>query len=157
MPKYKVISAIKTKEHIGQYDNTEYALSLQDESGKTVGCTILQKPLSPIPSGEIEGDIESSQWGMKFKKAKPAFGGFGGSSVSSKANPREHAQEMALRFVDLQVQLGALKTLSKEALIPVIDWFVEDASKDSAKLSESKPVVVEPVNDEVDIDDIPFD
>jgi hypothetical protein len=169
--KYKVIAAVKTKTNIGDYNLTEYALSLKDEQGKEIGCTILQKADSPAPSGEIEGDIEDSKYGLKFKKVKKQFGG--GFGVGATHNSREHAQEMALRYASIQVQLGIIEKISKESLLPLIDWFDKDAKGDSStpvssglqhatmpsdEFLSQKGIGVPPeeTNEEIDIESIPW-
>lgn len=133
--KYTIKSCIKTGDRQSDFGQmSDYALSLVDSSGVEIGCTLSQKATTPIPSGEIEGDIEDSKWGKKFKKSKSSFGGgFGGAGA--KSIPREHAQEMALKYCDVQVALGALKSLSKEALLPLIDWFEKDAQGASSPVS----------------------
>jgi hypothetical protein len=168
MAKFKVLSAVKTGEYqskFGMMDNITVALE-DLSTGKQIGATTSQKPTSPMPSGEIEGDIEETKYGLKFHKAKPAFAGSGSGAPK---NPREHAQEMALKYCGLQITLGSLKTLSKEALLPLIDWFAKDASgstPNSAPVAPTSPPErsytptdtyqpnVSSGNEEIDINDI---
>lgn len=71
---YKVISAIKTGSFTSKSGEMyKYAVQLE---GETDAVELVQKPTSPIPSGEISGSIEDTQYGRKFRKE--ASGGFQG-------------------------------------------------------------------------------
>ena len=136
MSKFTVKNCLKTGERQTDFGQmADYALSLADPNGNEIGCTWSRKVTSPAPSGEIEGDIEETKWGKKFKQAKGSFGSFGGGGA--KANPREHAQEMALRYCEIQATLGAITSLSKEALLPLVDWFAKDATGGSTSPAQT--------------------
>lgn len=164
MAKYKILAAIKTGQYTGKFGPMDkYALSLQDEDGKTVGAELSQKPTTPIPSGEIEGDIEQSQYGPKFNKAKPAYNGaFGGSRGSADpTSKRQHSQEMALRYCELLHKITPMEKLNKESLKPLIDWFDTDAQNEpkssSSEASEPQRQTVVDGREEIDIEDIDYE
>lgn len=90
-----------------------------------------RKPADADPKvGEtLEGELEQTQYGFKFKKSRQG-GGFGGgkSPEQQKSIVRQHSQEMALRYMAIQVARGVVpEGFDYSNLTPIIDWFVKDA------------------------------
>ena len=129
MSEYIVAEAGVTKSGLGTNgDMKEITLRFQDGVQATWFCK--QDTAVPAPGTSVQGEIEDSQWGKKFKKARS--GGFGGGGFGGgKMDPareqkivRQHSQEMALRYVaakDVPLNNGI------EDLTKIIDWFQKDA------------------------------
>lgn len=146
MAKYEILNAapgrsFTTKTGKGM---TEYMLMLKDEAGATVmaGLGVFQD--QPAPSGSIEGEIESTQYGPKFKKA----GGFGGNSKFSPENQaaiiRQNALTNAVQFCLGKAQyMGdnkeVLKYLTGKEVIQVATYFAKFSKGEITVVSESKP------------------
>jgi hypothetical protein len=80
MSNYKVTSAAKLKDRESQYGTmTDYMMMLTDEANAPAAAELSQKQSSPVPkAGDIlSGTIEQTNYGPKFKKEKPSFGGAG--------------------------------------------------------------------------------
>jgi hypothetical protein len=108
-----------------------YALTL-DANGQTVTADWFTKASTPPPSpgSVLEGTIEPSEYGPKFKKARNGFGG-GGRPRDPQENARimrQHSQEMALRYAHIRCLQEQLPTDFKLSDLKVIvDWFDADA------------------------------
>lgn len=93
-------------------------------------CEWSRKEGSPGPTvGEVlEGELTQTQYGWKFKKAQSNGGGFGKSPEQQRSIVRQHSQEMALRWMAIQVGREKVPaSFGYEELKPIIDWFVKDA------------------------------
>jgi hypothetical protein len=132
MPTFTVKNAIKTsdKPDKGYGPMQEIALVLQgdDPSAPEVSASWYTSIKTDVPQAgaRLEGDVELTQYGTKFKKAKGAgFAGGGGRSPEDrKSIVRQHSQEMALRYCTLK---GAKPDMGE--LRKVIDWFQRDAEE----------------------------
>ena len=75
---YEIVSAVKTRDVKTQNgDFVEIMMTLKDDKGVNTAASMLQKPETPIPSGKIEGTIEQSNYGPKFKKDRTGMTGGG--------------------------------------------------------------------------------
>jgi hypothetical protein len=136
MAHYKVITATKGKEvqlEFGLFN--EIALILQDDSNRPISATMLQRPETPLPANgsDINGTLESTRFGNKFKKDKDQFGSgtaFGRSPTDQRSIVRQHSQEMALRQLALEADLGFLDkdTYETSLIFKYADNYEADAS-----------------------------
>lgn len=95
----------------------------------------------PQPGDKLDGHIEPSEYGNKWKRAQKEFGGApGGSKGSGGMSPerekkivRQHSQATAIAYV-----AATGKTLANiEELKPIIDWFDTDVF--GAKAEDPSP------------------
>lgn len=152
---YKIVNSMRTGEFDSKFGKmVKYTVQLEDENE---AVELVQKPDSPEPkSGDvIEGTIENTQYGRKFKKERS--GGFGGSKsdpATQKAIIRQNALTNAVNYCIAKANLDKNYELSGKGVIQVATYF--------AKYSEGLVTVVTEnekpegkVDDEVDIDEIP--
>lgn len=158
MSKYTVINAMKSGEFDGKYGKTfKYLVQLKDETGNEVTAEVNQKPDSPVPTGEINGTIETTQYGNKFKKEQTG-GTFGGGAPRNdpatrleiiRQNSLTNAVAYCTAKANLMPQKEALKFLTGKEIIQVATYF--------AKYSQGLVTVVndpEPVEEQVNAEDI---
>lgn len=137
IPSFTVDKAELKKEFEGKQGGTfvVYTVALKDGDGVTA-AELVQKQASPTPKpGDVlEGTLEKTDYGMKFKRAQNFGGkGGGGKSPAERAEIRRmHSQEMGLRLLDIELRLGKLTELAEtkkasELLLPRVDFFDEDA------------------------------
>jgi hypothetical protein len=85
----------------------------------------------PAPGSKLEGELESGQYGMSFKKAQNN-GGFGGgrggrSPEERRSIARQHAQKVAMQYAEIKGEKGDLPEKYKVSdLKPIIDWLFND-------------------------------
>jgi hypothetical protein len=98
-----------------------------------IGAEWYTKATTPLPQpgSQLEGEIQPSQYGRKFKKAASGFGGGraggGRSPEESRRIVRQHSQSRALQYVEFAHQRGTLPDDFKLAdLTPIIDFFFRD-------------------------------
>jgi hypothetical protein len=113
-----------------------HRMSIEGSDGTVLGdVEWSRKPDSAGPRvGEtLDGTLERTQYGVKFKKAMGGGGGGGGGfrprdPLEVAGMQRAHAQEMALRYAQVKATAGQLPEDFKpgENLKPIIDWFSED-------------------------------
>lgn len=136
MPTYIVKNALKTgdKPDKGYGPMQTIALTLQEYGqAEEIAAEWYTKATNAVPAlgSQLEGDVEPSQYGNKFKKAKAGgFGGRGGRSPEeSKSITRQHSQHMALLYVQLRHAQGKLPDGFglNDDLRKIIDWFDTDA------------------------------
>ena len=135
--KYKIANAMKTGEFDSKFGKMfKYTVQLEGEND---AVEIVQKPETPAPSGEVEGTIEDTQYGKKFKKVQ-AGGGYGGKSdpATQKAIIRQNSLTNAVAYCTAKAGLmgpeKALKFLTGKEIIQVATYF--------AKYSEGLVTVV---------------
>lgn len=102
-------------------------LTLEDAGGETHTAEMFTMASTPLPSvgDKMEGTIEASDYGPKWKKAGGRQGGGGGfkkSPEQEKRIVRQHSQEMACRVM---ATLGYV--LPEESFLNLVQWFVDDA------------------------------
>lgn len=135
MPAYTITAATKKKDWQSEKGGpmTTWVVNLTDSSGTLVTAEMNTKATSPEPSGPVEGVVEQTNWGPKFKKAfdpKP-FGGGGSSARNDPATQaaiiRQHSQTIAMQIITLQVQAGVIeaKGIGVEFL-RLADWLDQD-------------------------------
>ena len=137
--KYQIKNIMKVSSFQGQYGMLDkYNMELEGVEG---AVELNQKVGSPIPSGEIEGDItEDPKWGKKFKKIQAGFGGGGrfNDPNTRKEIIRQNSLTNAVNYVVAKANLmdkkEALKYMSGKAVIQVATYF--------AKYSEGLVTVV---------------
>lgn len=145
MPSYKVqdIEKVKEMEFKGE-PATILQLTLEEPSGDTTQAEMFTTARTTLPEvgGVVEGTIESSQYGLKFKPVrKGGSGGFQKSPEQEKRIVRQHSQEQAIRVMAI---LG--RVLDEESFVNLIQWFVDDA------YGKTKGVNAWPMNSDVPID-----
>lgn len=87
---YTVTNAMKTREYAGKYGTMHsYAMQLE---GVDATVELSQKPeTAPPKSGDtLDGTIEDTQYGKRFKKAQPA-NSFSGGTTSRQNDPDTRA------------------------------------------------------------------
>lgn len=106
----KVISAMKTGSYTGKFGTmVKYAIQFE---GQEEAVELSQKPETPAPKAgdELEGTIEDTQYGKRFKKAQGSFskGGF------SKSDPTSFYLSYGKDIVTAFITAGIIKD-TKEA------------------------------------------
>jgi hypothetical protein len=140
MPTYTVTGSIQKKDLPDAQNGPAQVigLNLQDQQGMAINAEWFTKATTPLPGpgSQIEGTIEESPYGPKFKKASAGFGGGGGarSPEDKRSIVRQHSQDMALRALDLGLQLGVVtrpedSRTFMDLISKTTDWFVKDAAK----------------------------
>ena len=134
MSAYTVMAAKEKKRFPGKQGGefVVYLVQLDDGNGAKQTAELVQKAATPAPQvgDQLEGTVEQSEYGAKFKKAQR--GGFGGprpdDPKKSAHIARMHAQDMALRFVGLMHERGQLKDELKLGFLwKIADQFEQDA------------------------------
>lgn len=138
MPTYTVKQATKKKDVQGQHGPMKVVtlqLSGPDGDQTAEWFTKDQTPL-PDAGSQIEGTVEPSEYGLKFKKAAGAFtgGGFRGRSPEENRRiVRQHSQDMGIRWAELAHARGKLPEDFKVAdLLKLVDVFHRDAMEGGA-------------------------
>lgn len=112
---FTVKSAEVSKTDVGKYGNNEITATIEDASGTSHQVTFLQKPASPLPTpgDTLEGTVEESQYGLKFRRAwKNNGGNFGGGNFSKdreESIDRAVAIKSATQLVSARIMAGELK------------------------------------------------
>lgn len=140
MTSFTVKSAVKTgdKPDKGYGPMQSIQLVLQEYGTTTdLGAEWYTKATTAVPTAGavIEGTIEPSQYGPKFKKAQAGGtyqggGGRGGRSPEeTKSIVRQHSQHMALLYTKIKADLGQLpESWGMAEVRTIIDWFDADAT-----------------------------
>lgn len=125
---FKVVRAEVTKTEVGKYNNNEVTATLENGDGKQADVTFLQKPETPVPAAgdELNGTVEQTQYGLKFRKASPyASNGNGGYSKDREAAiDRAVAIKSATELVSARIMAGELK--GQEAAQAALEAMTED-------------------------------
>lgn len=178
---YKIVTAMKTGEFEGKYGKL-YKYAVQFE-GKDEAVEMNQKPGSPAPKAgdELEGTIESTQYGKRFKRTQTG-GNQGGyrdnperqSSIewqSARRDAVDYCIAKSRLLFDLKKTKEAEEELSGKHIFEVALYFKgietgatqlknkQDKLKDEpkeepAEIQEYPQDDIQP--DEVDIEDVPF-
>lgn len=122
MPSFTVNKAEFKKKFDGKKGGTfaVYTVELKDEQGFT-NAELVQKEETPAPKpGDVlEGSLESTEYGMKFKKEQSFSGkGGGGKSPKERAEIRRMAsQKCALELLRIETDIAiAMKDEHSEKL-----------------------------------------
>lgn len=131
---YTVENATLKKTFEGSKGGTFNVFTVMLSDGQTV--ELVQKQESPVPAqgDKLDGTIEKTDYGLKFKKTQ-AFGGGGGYKPKSieeqKAINRAVAQKNAILLLGVEVQAG--KSFAGESaatlLTPRIEFLYADLEK----------------------------
>lgn len=137
MPTYTVVKAEQKKTINGQHGElVVWGLTLRNGDGKEAQVETVSKPTTTYSEGQsVEGEVSNSDYGLKFKRAMSGGGGFRGggrSPADTKAIQRQHSQEMALRLLSLEAQLGARTTVSFDEVSKLADQFDRDIANGKA-------------------------
>lgn len=156
---FKVIKAEVTKTEVGKYNNNEITATLENGDGKQADVTFLQKPETPVPAAgdELNGTVEQSQYGLKFRKASPYSGnGNGGYSRDrEEAIDRAVAIKSATEIVSARIVAGELK--GQEAAQAALAAMTEDIVALVTKKADSEGKADKPEAEAPKADsDIPF-
>lgn len=174
---YTIKNAMQTGSFTTKAGTTlnKFMLSLEDAEGKQVAAELSQKPETPAPTigSTIEGEVEQTQFGPRFKKAQQGFGGPGGGRFNDPETRKEIIRQNALtnavnRAVEIariyqaesdrEAALAALKPTSickaayHFARFTMGEWNPMDAED---KAEEAEKVFGQPTQD-VNNDEIPF-
>jgi hypothetical protein len=134
VPSYTLTSLQKKKEFDGKYGKSiVYRVGLEGPDGPTTAEMVLKAATRPPAEGDrLEGTLEETDFGLKFKRAQA--GGFGGGGPrqedpkKSAAIGRMHAQGMALEYAAIRERQGKLPDeFSLKDLWKIADAFVADA------------------------------
>jgi len=120
---YKVETSMKTGEYAGQYGQMiKYAVKFEDQNE---AVELSQKPETPAPkTGDVlEGEIEDTKWGKRFKKAR--VGGYGSKSDPEvqKAIIRQNSLTNAVNYCIAKSQTNKKYELSGKHIIQVATFF----------------------------------
>jgi hypothetical protein len=133
---FSVIAAAKKKDVQGQNGPMQViALTLDDGSAAPVLAEWFTKASTPLPAPgqKLDGTLEDSQYGKKFKKAQHN-GGFGGKRdpATEKRITRQHSQDMAIETLKLAHSLGHAPELdSVKAIVGAVKTLAEVYDKDA--------------------------
>ena len=110
MPSFTVNKAEFKKKFDGKKGGTfaVYTVELKDEQGFT-NAELVQKEETPAPKqGDVlEGTLEPTDYGMKFKRAQSFGGKGGGKSPQERAEIRRlAAQKAAVQLLGIEVQIA---------------------------------------------------
>lgn len=174
---FKVLSATKLKERDSQYGKMiDYMMVFEDDKAGEMS----QKADTPAPkAGDVlEGEITQTNYGPKFKKASK--GGFGGGwkqdPETRKEIMRQNALTNAVQFciakANMMSKEKGLDYLSGKQVLQVATYFArfsdgaqtivkqdKDATQTIVGPNEAKneEVVTSREDDEINLDEIPFD
>lgn len=157
---FKVIKAEVTKTEVGKYNNNEITATLENGDGKQADVTFLQKPETPVPAAgdELNGTVEQSQYGLKFRKASPYSGNGNGGGYSrdrEDAIDRAVAIKSATEIVSARIVAGELK--GQEAAQAALAAMTEDIVALVTKKADSEGKADKPEAEAPKADsDIPF-
>jgi hypothetical protein len=105
-------------------------LMLKDGQGVEKAAEWFTKAATPLPAvgSQIQGDLEPSNYGLKFKKAGGQFGGGGGGGrprdpEDQRRIVRQHSQKIAVAYLTLRGETAP----SEGRLRQLVDWFYFDA------------------------------
>lgn len=142
MSTFTVKSASHKKDVDGKHGPMQViALALKDNStAQEFDAEWFTKASTEVPASgtTIEGTVEDSQYGKKFKKAfQGGGGGRGRSPEETRAIQRQHSQEMALRALTLLGTPPSIKEAggatreerAREAIVAWTDWFDADIAE----------------------------
>jgi hypothetical protein len=139
----------------GQYGPAKvFMLKLQEYGQQPVEAEWYTKAATPLPAAgsSIEGDLEQTQYGLKFKRARTGtFAGRPGRSPEeTKQIVRQHSQHMALLYLTAKALAGKLEANPKPSeLVPLIDFFDRDAREGWKNADARKPLPKAPVPSDV--------
>ncbi len=133
MASYVVESAGRVKtlpatDQRGELAVHEYVLSAGGR-GPKIRVERLAKPQTPLPAvgSAIEGEIEDTKWGKRFK---PERAGNSGprrrDPAETRAIQRQHSQEMALRYIAAKVATGKLANFTFDDVVKLTGAFERD-------------------------------
>ena len=156
---------MKTGEYESKFGQM-YKYTVQLE-GEAEAVELSQKPSTPAPSGEIEGTIEDTQYGRKFRKEKPAFSGSSKNDPSvQKSIIRQNALTNAVNYCIAKSAQDKEYELSGKHVIEVATYFAKYSQGEVTVVTESKPkepkeepLPPEPEKEEeeeINLDDMPF-
>lgn len=103
-----------------------YLVTLRNAAGKTMDCQLNQKANSPAPTAgqQVDGTVETTDYGPRFKKEQQARGGFQRDSPEQRASiAMQHAQKAAVDIVRMELEHG------RDAPISVTDLVMARAQK----------------------------
>lgn len=128
MTDFKVSSVAEKKRFDGKQGGTfiVYTVTLNDGSVDHSGVELVQKDSTPAPTvGQtVTGNIETTQYGPKFKREQQGRpGGWKKDPETEARISRMHAQEMALRYAHVTGE-----TITLDTLPTLITWFFDDAN-----------------------------
>ena len=134
--KYTVVAAASagTLDLSGKIFN-KIIVTMTDEAGASLAAELLQRPETPMPmAGQIlEGTVEDTKFGKRFKKDKKDFGnggGFRGKSPEERGEiMRQNALGNAIHFViekaKYMKQPEALEFISGKQVIEIAEVFAK--------------------------------
>lgn len=137
MPTFTVKQASHKKDVPGKHGPMK-VLTLQlsgPEGDQTAEWFTKHDTALPEPGSSIEGTVEPSEYGLKFKKAAGQFGGGfrGRSPEENRRIVRQHSQDMGIRWAELAHARGKLPEDFKVAdLLKLVDVFHKDAMEGGA-------------------------
>jgi len=158
--KYTIKQIMKTGEFDGKYGkNFKYGMILTDDKGTEVeGVELSQKPETPVPAvgSTIDGNIEDTQYGKRFKKdfARGGEGSYKNNPETRNEIIRQNALTNAVNFCTSKAALmdkkEAEKYLTGKHVIQVATYFARYSKGEVTVVSENeeKPQTEAPVQSE---------
>lgn len=146
MPEYLVVTAVKKKDVDGRNGPMQVINLVLDIDGKHQAAEWFTKASTalPAPGEKVDGTLEASQYGLRFKKAfKEGGGGFRPRDPKESAKiTRQHSQEMALRYATLRhAQERLPEDFQLADLFKIADHFDADVERAGARFDQHKPPV----------------
>lgn len=134
MAEFSVVAASKKKEIEGRNGPLQVlalTLAKEGEAAPVMAEWLTKTSTSiPVPGSKLDGDLEESPYGLRFKRAQNNinFGGGGRQRdpATEKRITRMASQERALRYM---VAKGIQDFKLDDDFRKVIDWFQRDADE----------------------------
>lgn len=136
MAEFTIKTAAEKKRFQGSKGGEFVVYNVTFQDGQTAEWVKKAESKAPVEGEKVEGALEPTQYGAKFKPAQAAFGGKGGGkSPAEKAEiARMHSQEMAIRWVHvLQMRGKVPDDADTDFLKRLIDFFQKDAKAAGAR------------------------
>ena len=137
---YKIVSAMKTKERDSDYGvMIDYAAMFE---GETEAVEISQKQSTPAPKAgdTLEGTINPTKWGRKFKKAQAAFSGGQKGSYDTEGMRWGNSMNVAVQLV-AAYRATIKQELAADKVLEYAKYFFDNGYKKEEPNTESKPEV----------------
>lgn len=160
---YTIKNSMKTGEYEGKYGKLyKYTVQLEGESD---AVELSQKPTTPEPkTGDIlEGIIEETQYGKKFKKIETSSGNSKSDPATQKAIIRQNALTNAVNYCIAKATLTKdEKYLTGKEVVQVATYFAKYSMGEITVVTESEKdevvtankVTSEATNEEVTPEDM---
>jgi hypothetical protein len=137
MPEFTIVAAAHKRDlppKEGMRPSQVIALTLDDGTTRhdAEWITATTTDDAALVGTRISGTLEPSQYGLRFKKERPAFGGGarGRSPEDTASIVRQHSEHMAILLLQVKATAGVLAEddLTPAKIRSLTDWFDDDVA-----------------------------